>query len=123
MTNNEELTRRVVELESQLKVMTEEKEKWRKEAFRQYPTPEAYEAVCKALHAEKERAEALKLELIMAKGLVHDGLIIQCLECRAEGTEYGDGSFHKENCRYVEAERLLAQRKQEFENTEEAEGK
>ncbi|MGP3787176.1 hypothetical protein [Paenibacillus sp. 1A_MP2] len=40
-----------------------EKEKWRKEAFRKYPTPEAYDAACAALHKHKEEADRLELEL------------------------------------------------------------
>jgi|GEM_PF-6458282 len=35
-----------------------EAERWRLEAFRQYPTPEAYDAACAALHKHRERAEA-----------------------------------------------------------------
>jgi hypothetical protein len=34
-------------------------ENWRREAFRKYPTPEAYESACKAL--EKHRGEAARL--------------------------------------------------------------
>ncbi|WP_405154759.1 hypothetical protein [Paenibacillus sp. FSL K6-0108] len=40
-----------------------EKEKWRKEAFRKYPTPDAYDAACAALHKHKEEANRLELEL------------------------------------------------------------
>lgn len=34
-----------------------EAEKWRFEALRKYPTPEAYEAACAALHKHRERAD------------------------------------------------------------------
>ncbi|MEK5060503.1 hypothetical protein BK126_04535 [Paenibacillus sp. FSL H7-0326] len=34
-----------------------EAEKWRREAFRKYPTPEAYDAACTALHKHRERAD------------------------------------------------------------------
>ncbi|MBU7320295.1 hypothetical protein [Paenibacillus oleatilyticus] len=32
-------------------------EKWKREALQQYPTPDAYEAACKALHKHRERAD------------------------------------------------------------------
>ncbi len=35
----------------------QEAEKWRFEAFRKYPTPDAYEAACAALHKHRERAD------------------------------------------------------------------
>lgn len=34
-----------------------EADKWRIEAFRKYPTPEAYEATCSALEKHRERAD------------------------------------------------------------------
>lgn len=36
-----------------------EAEKWRIEALRKYPTPDAYDAACAALHKHRERAEQL----------------------------------------------------------------
>ena len=38
----------------------QEAERWRFEAFRKYPTPDAYDATCKALHKHRERADAQK---------------------------------------------------------------
>ncbi|MGG6309810.1 hypothetical protein [Paenibacillus macerans] len=38
-----------------------ETEKWRIEAFKKYPTPDAYEAACKALHKHKARADSAEL--------------------------------------------------------------
>jgi hypothetical protein len=35
-----------------------EARKWRREALRQYPTPEAYTAVCEALEKQRTRADA-----------------------------------------------------------------
>jgi len=32
-------------------------ENWRREAFRKYPTPEAYDAACAALHEHRKRAD------------------------------------------------------------------
>lgn len=34
-----------------------EAEKWRREALRKYPTPDAYNAACAALHKHRERAD------------------------------------------------------------------
>ncbi|MNO43396.1 hypothetical protein D3C76_336160 [compost metagenome] len=34
-----------------------EAEKWRIESFRKYPTPEAYDTACTALHKHRERAD------------------------------------------------------------------
>ena len=45
----------------------QEAEKWRREAFRKYPTPEAYDAACKALHKHRERADKLQTGLSAAK--------------------------------------------------------
>lgn len=35
----------------------QEAEKWRVEVFRKYPTPDAYDAACKALQKHRERAD------------------------------------------------------------------
>jgi hypothetical protein len=54
-------------LESQAK----EIEKWKREALQQYPTPDAYNAACKALHKHRDIAEiavkALEEEMESAK--------------------------------------------------------
>ncbi|MBX4152447.1 hypothetical protein [Paenibacillus lautus] len=36
----------------------QEAKRWRFEAFRKYPTPDAYDTTCKALHKHRERADA-----------------------------------------------------------------
>lgn len=41
----------------------EEMEKWKKEALQQYPTPEAYNAACKALNKKTDRLTALREEM------------------------------------------------------------
>ncbi|MDF2815714.1 MAG: hypothetical protein K0Q81_1914 [Paenibacillus sp.] len=40
-----------------IRSLQQEAEKWRVEAFRKYPTPEAYEAACKALDKHRKRAD------------------------------------------------------------------
>ncbi|OME07882.1 hypothetical protein BSK64_06405 [Paenibacillus odorifer] len=37
-----------------------EAQKWRREALRKYPTPEAYEAACSALEKHRARADAVE---------------------------------------------------------------
>lgn len=59
-TNGDEIIDDVLAL---LDHTVSEKEKWRKEAFRKYPTPEDYDAACAALHKHKEEADRLELEL------------------------------------------------------------
>jgi hypothetical protein len=40
-----------------------EAQKWREEALRQYPTPEAYEAACTALEKHRARADAAEARI------------------------------------------------------------
>lgn len=49
-------------------------EYWRREAFRKYPTPEAYEAVCKARDKWQQRAEILKNYLCELRDVTPYGL-------------------------------------------------
>ena len=42
---------------NQYEVALAESDKWRKEAFQQHPTPEAYDAACKALEKHRKRAD------------------------------------------------------------------
>ncbi|WP_163855775.1 hypothetical protein [Paenibacillus elgii] len=55
-----------------------ELEKWKREALQQYPTPDAYEAACKALHKHRERAERAEENLEIA---------VQMLECISTDSE------------------------------------
>ncbi|WP_339246838.1 hypothetical protein NST58_06535 [Paenibacillus sp. FSL R10-2796] len=48
----------------------QEAEKWRKEAFRKYPTPEAYEAACTALEKHRGRADAAEAREQQLKAFV-----------------------------------------------------
>lgn len=41
-----------------------EAEKWRREALRKYPTPDAYDAACVALHKHRERADRTEVALL-----------------------------------------------------------
>lgn len=49
----------------------QEAEKWRREAFRKYPTPEAYDAACEALHKHRERADMTEKEMTKLRELIH----------------------------------------------------
>lgn len=46
--------------------------KWREEALRKYPTPEAYEAACAALEKHRARADAAEEEARYQKGVTED---------------------------------------------------
>ncbi|MEK3849896.1 MULTISPECIES: hypothetical protein [Paenibacillus] len=59
----EAFMRFVINAPEALPYWLQEAEKWRREAFRKYPTPDAYEAACKAL--EKHRARADQAESLI----------------------------------------------------------
>lgn len=61
---------RIAELEDKVEAQAKEiaeadawREYWRREAFRKYPTPEAYEAACAALQKHRERADAAEAKV------------------------------------------------------------
>lgn len=58
-----EAIRRALAAEAEVERLAEEVLMWRKEALRLYPTPEAYEAACTALHKHRERADRAEKEL------------------------------------------------------------
>lgn len=64
MNNLQATTRYCTDKATQLLTFADEEvEKWKKEALQQYPTPEAYQAVCDVLEANKKENQDLKLAL------------------------------------------------------------
>ncbi|SDR82782.1 hypothetical protein SAMN05444162_0137 [Paenibacillaceae bacterium GAS479] len=53
---------KVDHLQAEVQHWKDESEKWRIDAFKQHPTQDAYDAVCKALNKHKERTDRLKQE-------------------------------------------------------------
>lgn len=58
-----EAVRRAIAAEAEAERLSAEVTVWRKEALRQYPTPEAYDAACAALHKHRLRADTAESEL------------------------------------------------------------
>lgn len=58
-----EAIRRAIVAEAENERLAAEVLVWRKEALRQYPTPEAYDAACAALHKHRDRADTAETKL------------------------------------------------------------
>ncbi len=96
-----------------------ESEKWRIEAFRKYPTPDAYDAACAALHKHRERAEQLfttveqqgkeinQLQDVNRHALEREKKLREALECVMEHSRNDGISVHLDRC-YIEARDVLA---------------
>lgn len=58
-----EAIRRAIAAEAEIERLKGEIEHWKREALQKYPTPDAYNAACTALHKHRERADAAEAEV------------------------------------------------------------